>query len=333
MTKCLIIGSGIIGLTTAYELSKAGHKVTIIYNDKNGQASKSAAGLLFPLNPWNNSKNMQKLCMAGHQEYNNFFNILNNKEKNEIGFEKKNLIIFGENIDLAKNWYQKNYNFKFNYTKKKLNTIERNIKEFHKNFLEIENINVINPQKLLNYLKHILIKKNVEFKKYNIEKLNIFLGMPENDKYDFIIICAGAWSNYILEKKDMYLKPIKGQLLYFKTEEKLIHNVLLYKDYYIIPRNNNNIVVGATIEDVGFDEKITEKSKTYLANSITEIFEKKIKMINFQQKFGFRPYIDTEEPCIIADDANKRLIYNFGHYRYCVLTAISSAKKVLDLIS
>ena len=159
MTKCLIIGSGIIGLTTAYELSKAGHRVTIIDNDKNGKASKSAAGLLFPLNPWNNSKNMQKLCMAGHQEYNNFFNILNNKEKNEIGFEKKNLIIFGENIDFAKNWYQKNYNIKFNYTKKKLNTIERNIKESHKNFLEIENINVINPQKLLNYLKHILIKK------------------------------------------------------------------------------------------------------------------------------------------------------------------------------
>ena len=276
---------------------------------------------------------MQKLCMAGHQEYNNFFNILNNKEKNEIGFEKKNLIIFGENIDLAKNWYQKNYNIKFNYTKKKLNTIERNIKESHKNFLEIENINVINPQKLLNYLKHILIKKNVEFKKYNIEKLNIFLGMPENDKYDFIIICTGAWSNYILEKKNIHLKPIKGQLLHFKTEEKLIHNVLLYKNYYIIPRKNNNIVVGATIEDVGFDEKITEKAKIYLANSIAEIFEKKIKMINFQQKFGFRPYIDTEEPCIIADDANKRLIYNFGHYRYGVLTAISSAKKVLDLIS
>ena len=47
MTKCLIIGSGIIGLTTAYELSKAGHRVTIIDNDKNGKASKSAAGLLF----------------------------------------------------------------------------------------------------------------------------------------------------------------------------------------------------------------------------------------------------------------------------------------------
>ena len=63
----------------------------------------------------------------------------------------------------------------------------------------------------------------------------------------------------------MYLKPIKGQLLYFKTEEKLIHNVLLYKDYYIIPRNNNNIVVGATIEDVGFDEQNNRKSKNILS--------------------------------------------------------------------
>ena len=73
MTKCLIIGSGLVGLTTAYELNKQGHKVTIVDNNQKGQASKAAAGLLYPLSPWLNSERMQELCINGHQEYNKFF--------------------------------------------------------------------------------------------------------------------------------------------------------------------------------------------------------------------------------------------------------------------
>ena len=49
MTKCLIIGSGIVGLITAYELKNSGCDVTIIDKQKPGQASMSAAGILFPL--------------------------------------------------------------------------------------------------------------------------------------------------------------------------------------------------------------------------------------------------------------------------------------------
>ena len=59
MTECLIIGSGIVGLVTAYELRKSGCKITVIENQRSGQASKSAAGILFPISPWENKKNMQ----------------------------------------------------------------------------------------------------------------------------------------------------------------------------------------------------------------------------------------------------------------------------------
>ena len=89
MTECLIIGSGIVGLITAYELRKSGCKITVIESRRSGQASKSAAGILFPINPWENKKNMQDLCIAGHKEYNLFFSYLSKKEQDKIGFEKK----------------------------------------------------------------------------------------------------------------------------------------------------------------------------------------------------------------------------------------------------
>ena len=61
MTKCLIVGAGIVGLSTAYDLKKKGFDVTIVDNNKKGQSSRAAAGILFPLSPWENLKYMQEL--------------------------------------------------------------------------------------------------------------------------------------------------------------------------------------------------------------------------------------------------------------------------------
>ena len=333
MTKCLIIGSGIVGLTTAYELNKTGHQVTIIDNQSTGQASKSAAGIMFPLNPWKNTKYMQDLCISGHEQYNNFFNTLSIEDKKEINFEKKNLLIFGNDIESAKNWYDEKPAINSSYIKGNLNSREKFIKGSHKDFLEIKNINILDPRKLINFLRKALFKNNVEFKNSKIEKLDSFLRKPLNNKYEFIILCAGVWSNHILGNKNIRLKPIKGQLLHFKTREKLIDNVLLYNNYYIIPRRDNRIVVGATIEDVGFDENTTSSAKIFLEKSVSEIFSCSVEMLSLEQTYGFRPYSDKEDPYINIDIKNERLIYNFGHYRYGILTAISSAKIVKKLIS
>ena len=51
-----------------------------------------------------------------------------------------------------------------------------------------------------------------------------------------LVIAVGSWSNQILKDSAIDLKPIKGQLLEFKTSKKLIENVILFDDYYIIPK-------------------------------------------------------------------------------------------------
>ena len=79
----------IVGLITAYELRKSGCNVTVIDSNKAGQASSNAAGILFPLSPWKNHKNMQELCIEGHKAYCSFFNNLTKKEKEEFKYEKK----------------------------------------------------------------------------------------------------------------------------------------------------------------------------------------------------------------------------------------------------
>ena len=333
MTECLIIGAGIVGLSTAYELKKQGYKVTVIDGDKIGKSSQSAAGILFPLSPWENSKYMQNLCISGHNEYNIFYKNLNLQDKKKISFEKKNLIIFGKNINLARNWYKKNNFVDSNYYDNKLNLIEKNIKEVYKNYLVVKNINILNPLSLINFYKEKLKNLGVIFKKDNIYHIHDFVDFPENHIYDFVIVTAGSWSNEIINKKDIKIKPIKGQLLHFKTKEKLINNIILFDDYYIMQRHNNNIIVGATIEDVGFNSNITKEAKNYLKEAISRIFLKAIYIGELTHTFGFRPYSINDKPYINVDSINNRIIYNFGHYRYGILTSIVSAKMVKNLIT
>ena len=89
MTKCLIIGAGIVGLTTALELKRNGYDVTILDAEKEGRSSRSAAGIMLPLSPWKNSKKMQDLCASGHQEYYKFFNKLSRNSRCKSIFIKK----------------------------------------------------------------------------------------------------------------------------------------------------------------------------------------------------------------------------------------------------
>ena len=333
MTECLIIGSGIVGLITAYELRKSGYKITVIESRRSGQASKSAAGILFPINPWENKKNMQDLCIAGHKEYNLFFDYFTKQEQEKIGFEKKNLLLFGEKIDLAKKWYNDRKDIKSKFNNKKVNTIEKNIKEHYKDFLKISDINVINPEKFIIFLKNLLLKDGVKFSEEKVEKLDLFLKNKSSSSYDYIIISAGVWSKNILDKKNIELKPIKGQLLHIKSKKKLMENILIYKNCYIFQKKDNEIIIGSTLEDVGFESGITVSAKDYLMKSLSDLFLDKFDIVSLKQTYGFRPYSNQEEPYVCLDPNNSRVIYNFGHYRYGILTAIPSAKIVNKLIN
>ena len=332
MTKCLIIGAGIVGLTTALELKRNGYDVTILDAEKEGRSSKSAAGIMLPLSPWKNSKTMQDLCALGHQEYYKFFNNLSNEDKKIILYDKKNILIFGDNLESSKKWYHNNNYIKSNFFEKKLNIEEDNIRGEYENYLKVKGIYIIDPVSLILYYKKKLKQKNIKFIKEDVNEIHNYVNLKKNKYYDFFVVTAGTWSNEILENNEIILKPIKGQVINIKTNKKIIDNVLFYNDYYIIPKGETNLLVGATVEDVGFDNSITKEANSYLLKSLSEIFSSELSISNITQSFGFRPYTNTDSPYIKNDSQNKRIIYNFGHYRYGILTAIPSAKIVKKLM-
>ena len=113
----------------------------------------------------------------------------------------------------------------------------------------------------------------------------------------------------------------------------MIENILIYENYYILQKKNNEVIVGSTLEDVGFEEGVTESAKDYLMKPLSDIFLDKFDILSSKQTYGFRPYSNQEEPYVCLDSNNSRVIYNFGHYRYGILAALPSAKIVNKLIN
>ena len=182
---------------------------------------------------------MQDLCASGHQEYYKFFNNLSNEDKKIILYDKKNILIFGDNLESSKKWYHNNNYIKSNFFEKKLNTEEESIRGKYENYLKVEGIYIIDPVSLILYYKKKLKQKNIKFIKEDVKEIHNYVNLKKNKYYDFFVVTAGTWSNEILENNEIILKPIKGQVINIKTNKKIIDNVLFYNDYYIIPRRRD----------------------------------------------------------------------------------------------
>ena len=74
-----------------------------------------------------------------------------------------------------------------------------------------------------------------------------------------MVLAAGAWTNQIAIPAAAVppLRPIRGQLLHLGWQAQPIDTILWGPECYIVPRIDGTLLVGATVEDVGFDERTT----------------------------------------------------------------------------
>lgn len=333
-SKVLVIGGGIVGLVSALKLLEKDFEVSILDAQKPGAASNMAGGILFPLKPWEISIEMLRLCTDGINEYNIFFSNLDSKEKSQIQQYKRDTIILGNMLEKANIWYSKNTITDFKFYKENLNQYKEVFNENFSEFLLLKDINIVDPGLLKKYIESNLKSKGVNFISGNVDNVDNLFEKSKNKElssYDYIVVTAGAWSSSLFNL-DIKIKPIKGQLLFFRSNNPLIENVVIIDDYYMIPRSKNILVVGSTLEDVGFDISTSKIARDNLSEQVYKVFNKELNLRCIDQVSGFRPFSDINEPYICKHPGNSKIIFNFGHFRYGILTAFSSANKLINLI-
>ena len=109
-------------------------------------------------------------------------------------------------------------------------------------------------------------------------------------------------------------------------------HILWGPDCYVVPWEDGTVLVGATVEDVGFDERATAAGVRDLLDAVCELLPDAWHASFTEARVGLRPATADGLPIIGRSERNPRLVYATGHYRNGVLLAPLTAHLVADLM-
>jgi glycine oxidase len=155
---------------------------------------------------------------------------------------------------------------------------------------------------------------------------------------DIVVLAAGAWSRGVLglpPDRRPPVRPVKGQMLALRMNPAapLVAHVLWAPGAYLVPRRDGRLIVGATVEEKGFDETITAGGLLTLLEAAWRAIPAIEELPVDEIWTGHRPGSRDDAPILGRGPADN-LFYATGHYRNGILlapvTADAMAKLILD---
>ena len=328
----VIIGGGIIGCLSALVLNSKGCNVTLLERHHIGsQSSSASAGILFPLLPWDYSSHIYECCKYASTYYQVLSEILKKEIGSDPEFIKSGLLILNPNQKKCTPWLIEN-NIEYRWEK------FRGITS-----LLIENIFQIKTPVLMKLIKQLLIKRKINvIENFNTKKIpkNIntlkFVSDHKNSKIygDFFVLTCGAWSGQICEEYKDKIFPVRGQIIKYISSDVEVNRIIYSDGIYILKRDNKEIIVGSSSENVGFSEKLGTSVKNKLKKRAEEIFPALSEVPIVENWCGFRPATNNGMPIEEQSEFIKNLFINTGHFRNGIAMAPQSVlnlEKILNL--
>jgi glycine oxidase len=150
---------------------------------------------------------------------------------------------------------------------------------------------------------------------------------------DVVVLAAGAWSREIGGLPEDVLppvRPVKGQMLAVQMDPAapLLSHVLWAPKAYLVPRADGRLLIGATVEEQGFDESLTAGGLLALLEGAWRVLPGIEELPVAETWVGFRPTSRDDAP-ILGPTAIEGLVLATGHHRNGILLAPVTA----DLMS
>jgi glycine oxidase len=155
---------------------------------------------------------------------------------------------------------------------------------------------------------------------------------------DMVVLAAGAWSRGIAglpPDRRPPVRPVKGQMLALRMNPAapLLNHVLWAPGAYLVPRRDGRLIVGATVEEKGFDDTITAGGVLTLLEAAWRAIPAIEELPIDEIWVGHRPGSRDDAP-ILGRAPLANLFYATGHHRNGILlapvTADAMAKLILD---
>lgn len=350
--EILIVGGGIIGLSIARQLKRNGVEKVTILERRSGcgtESSSAAAGMLAPQAEADSDNDFFRFCRASRDLYPKFAEELLEESGVDVELDRTGTLYAAftteEAEELEKRFvWQRNAGLNVEkLSAKEILEIEPNISEkvlFGLRFpldWQVEN------QKIVEALDKIRLRIGAEFISREIRSLiyenHKIIGV-ETDREKFfapvVVVASGAWTSLIADKFNLLsgigVRPVRGQMLAFNDQEKLFRHVIYSRNGYAVPRKRCKILIGATVENAGFENRTNVKGTLSLLKMALEI-SAKFENLSLEKTWsGLRPFAADGLPVLGAFPEIENLYLATAHYRNGILLAPKTAEIIANEI-
>jgi glycine oxidase len=152
-----------------------------------------------------------------------------------------------------------------------------------------------------------------------------------------VVNCAGAWASQ-LEPLGLPTRPAKGQMLSVVpapgsgSHHLLIQRVVRTPDIYLIPRSDGRILLGATVEDAGFDKRTDAATIQELHHAAEQVVPGVGAMRMHESWAGLRPASPDGLP-LLGETKLPGYFAATGHYRDGIMLAPITAQLITQLLT
>ena len=147
-----------------------------------------------------------------------------------------------------------------------------------------------------------------------------------------VVVAAGSWAGQIEIEgvPRVPVKPIRGQLVQLAWDGPPLRRVLWSDRCYLVPWDDGTLLVGATVEDAGFDERTTVAGVRDLVEAAAELVPQTWTAAFQAARVGLRPASADGLPIVGPSSVVPNLMYATAHYRNGILLAPLTAQLVAD---
>lgn len=343
--RVAIVGGGIIGCLSALFLKKLGARPVILERGRTGhEASWAGAGILCPIHPWLYPDSFTHLVNYSLAMYPSLAFELKQSTGISIECLQSGLLIpfFEDDVidhrQSALQWSQK-----FDWLVKELDAgqLQRSepvLSEKASGGLLWPEVRQARNPRLLKSVRRALEMASIEVHEgAEVSSLNenpqgeiAGLSLADGRKIDAdaVLLAAGSWSGELAQSMGISLpvEPVKGQIALVKTEPGTVRHIIKHDDVYFVPRQDGRVLIGASMERVGFTEGNTEKILDSMMQAAARIAPGLETDEVEHQWMGFRPGSPDGLPYLGPVEGRPGLWVATGHYRNGVLLAPGTAK-------
>lgn len=341
----VIVGGGVIGLLTAFNLAAKVQSVVLLDRCGVGQESSWAGGgIVSPLYPWRYSPAVTALAHWSQDFYPQLAERL--LEVTGIDPEVHKTGLYWLDLDDEKEaleWAQR--------LNRPLSAVD--ISQVHdavpvmgggySRAVYMPDIaNVRNPRLVKSLKAALLAMPNVTIR----EQSEVSDFVRDGDRIigvstaagdvlgDSVVLAAGAWSGDLLSKLGLELpvEPVKGQMILFKCASDFLPSMILAKGRYAIPRRDGHVLIGSTLEYEGYDKTPTDTALESLKASAVELIPALADAEVVGHWAGLRPGSPDGIPFIGQVPNHDGLWLNCGHFRNGLVLAPASCQLLTDLL-